>query len=162
MIAELNIPGLDNGWNVDGLVFRSAQPPDLAWPALYDIGVRSVVDLNNSGSDLGRQAALCVRAGLTLKAYNWDPVLAPNQAQIRTALTYMDSEIAEGRSKVLVHCQYGSDRTGTLLACWRMHHAGWRLEDALHEALFDLGFHGEHDLLMATAAIRFAMNRRRG
>ena len=35
---------------------------------------------------------------------------------------------------VFVHCQFGCDRTGTIVACYRIHHYNWSGESALREA----------------------------
>jgi tyrosine-protein phosphatase SIW14 len=35
---------------------------------------------------------------------------------------------------VLVHCRRGSDRTGTVIACYRITHDHWQNQDALKEA----------------------------
>ena len=35
---------------------------------------------------------------------------------------------------VLVHCRQGHDRTGTIVACWRMKYQGWTYEESLEEA----------------------------
>jgi tyrosine-protein phosphatase SIW14 len=37
-------------------------------------------------------------------------------------------------SKIYVHCLRGKDRTGTVVACYRIQHDGWDNERALAEA----------------------------
>jgi protein tyrosine/serine phosphatase len=37
-------------------------------------------------------------------------------------------------SPVFIHCQHGCDRTGTVIACYRIQHDGWLNELALREA----------------------------
>ena len=41
---------------------------------------------------------------------------------------------------VFIHCRRGADRTGTLVACYRIAHDGWGNRKALQEARF-LGMH---------------------
>ena len=43
---------------------------------------------------------------------------------------------------VLVHCQHGSDRTGTMVAIYRIAYEGWSKEEATNEMINGgYGFH---------------------
>ena len=35
---------------------------------------------------------------------------------------------------VFLHCEHGADRTGTIVACYRMQHDGWTTDRAVAEA----------------------------
>ena len=35
---------------------------------------------------------------------------------------------------MFIHCLHGCDRTGTIIACYRIQHDGWTSEQALREA----------------------------
>jgi hypothetical protein len=48
-----------------------------------------------------------------------------------------------GRTPVLVHCQHGADRTGTMCALYRIVVQGWTKEEAIQEMKEGgFGFHG--------------------
>ncbi|MBN2210712.1 MAG: dual specificity protein phosphatase family protein, partial [Sedimentisphaerales bacterium] len=52
------------------------------------------------------------------------------------------------RQPVLVHCQHGADRTGTMCAMYRIVIEGWPKEEALREmTLGGFGFHEVWDNL---------------
>ncbi|HEY9073640.1 MAG TPA: dual specificity protein phosphatase family protein, partial [Desulfobaccales bacterium] len=54
----------------------------------------------------------------------------PKPEHIEQALAIIDSL----PPPVFVHCRYGCDRTGTIIACYRIRHEQWSSEQALREA----------------------------
>jgi len=46
---------------------------------------------------------------------------------------------------IYVHCLYGVDRTGTMMALYRIRQQGWRNADALEEMTY-FGDHGFKDM----------------
>jgi protein tyrosine/serine phosphatase len=54
----------------------------------------------------------------------------PKDEQIRQVLALLGSV----STPIFVHCQYGCDRTGTVIACYRILHDGWSSQLALREA----------------------------
>ena len=49
------------------------------------------------------------------------------RAQVFTIISYAPGP-------VFVHCEHGCDRTGTVVACYRIRHDGWDVQAALKEA----------------------------
>jgi protein tyrosine phosphatase len=53
------------------------------------------------------------------------------------------------RDPVLVHCQHGADRTGTMCALYRVAVQGWSKKEAVEEmSQGEFGFHGIWDNLI--------------
>lgn len=155
-MTPLNIPGIDNGYIVDDAIWRGAQPSDLAWQALRNAGCRLVVDLNSGPIGSVRQGNLVRSTGMMYLGLGWDGILPPPQPKVDVALSILDTAVKNGHVPIFVHCQYGSDRTGTLCAIWRMHHDGWTFRDAMDEAFCKLGLQGEHEFWMAAAVAEYA------
>ena len=59
----------------------------------------------------------------------------PTAQQLTTPLSWLDAN-----EKVFVHCKQGMDRTGTVIACYRISRQGWENQKALTEAK-SLGMH---------------------
>jgi protein tyrosine/serine phosphatase len=55
----------------------------------------------------------------------------PLDAKVSEVLALLDST---ANGPVFVHCRRGSDRTGTVIACYRVTHDGWPNEKAKQEA----------------------------
>lgn len=121
--------GIVNFDFVDGRVWRGAQPTraGLAW--LAEHGARTVVNLREAGDGLVEEGRTSSDVGLLYTNLPMSGTSAPTRAQVEAALAVLESWPAP----VFVHCQHGSDRTGTVIACYRMRH-GWSAEEALREA----------------------------
>lgn len=164
-MTPLNIAGIKNGYKVDGIVSRGAQPEDSAWPLLKAAGFGCVIDLNSTGAALAEQHKLSLEVGLPLIALDWSGIVPPSTNKIRLALDFIDGSIPDQgmllgnmsvKAPVYIHCLHGSDRTGTLCACWRMHHDGWDFDAAMKEAFIDLGMQGMHEFWMAAACAHYS------
>jgi tyrosine-protein phosphatase SIW14 len=153
-MKPLNIKGIENGWLVDEKVWRGAQPDDAAWLLLAAAGCRSVIDLNNSGAVIEPQRTLVSAAGMLYVSLDWSGILPPSLAKVDDALLAIDA----GPNPTFVHCQHGSDRTGTLCACWRIHNDKWSFDQAMQEAFFSLGTQGLHEFWMAAAVAEYAVD----
>jgi protein-tyrosine phosphatase len=56
-------------------------------------------------------------------------VVAPTKEQIARVLALLDSQ-----DLVFIHCKRGADRTGAVIACYRIAHDRWERKQALNEA----------------------------
>ena len=111
--AALNVPGVPNFYQVDEHVFRSAQPSPEGWQGLAKLGVKTVIDLRRPDEHSTEEEARAVEAaGMKYVNVPMKGVVAPPPSVIARVLALLNSP-----DKVLVHCQRGADRTGTVIAC---------------------------------------------
>jgi protein tyrosine phosphatase (PTP) superfamily phosphohydrolase (DUF442 family) len=128
--TPLSLPGLPNLFKVSDGLYRGAQPEARGFPELQKLGVKTIVNLRSTHSDRG----LMDDAGLADDAFDYEelPMQAwhPEQEDVVRFLRIVGDP---DRAPVFVHCQYGADRTGLMVAIYRMALQGWSREDALRE-----------------------------
>jgi uncharacterized protein (TIGR01244 family) len=121
---------IPNFHQVNEHVYRGGQPLPEAWPSLAKLGVKTVIDLrrDDEHSTLAEAQAVTA-AGMNYVNVPMNGVVAPTKEQIAKAI-----ELLNSNEPVFVHCKRGADRTGTVIACYRISHDHWRHEQALQEA----------------------------
>ena len=130
------IDGIDNFRQVNDRIYRGAQPDDDAWPALAKMGVKTVIDLRREVEhSVANEKRLVEAAGMKYVNFPMNGFDTPTAEQMTKVLALMD-----GADPVFVHCKQGRDRTGTVIATWRMAREQWTNQKALVEAR-DCGLH---------------------
>ncbi len=129
-VAEVK---LENFYKVDEKIYRSGQPNRDEFKKLYDYGIRYDLNLRQLHDDEDELA------DTPIKSYHI-PINTPSMSyeQLVEAVSYL----LKTDGKTLVHCMHGSDRTGTVIAGYRIGVQGWSKEKAIDE-LINGGF-GHH------------------
>ncbi len=123
-----------NFWQVSPMLYRSAQPYVDGFRELQQRGIGEVLDL--------RLYHLDVPAEDTPLTLHRSPLFASsiNQENVISALKV----IANAKQPVLVHCLHGSDRTGLVVAMYRVVCQGWSKRQAIEEMVG--GGYGYHTM----------------
>jgi tyrosine-protein phosphatase SIW14 len=130
--AGPSAPGVPNFYQVNDHVYRGAQPTDEGWKSLAALGVKTVIDLRLQDEHPTQAEKQAVEAaGMRYINIPMHGMAAPSHEQISKILGLLDST-KEG--PVFVHCRRGADRTGTVIACYRVAHDHWQNKKALAEA----------------------------
>lgn len=128
--GTFELPGVPNFHQVNDHVFRSGQPADGSWQNLSKLGVKIVIDLRRPDEhSTAAEAQAVTAAGMQYVNVPMKGVVAPSPDQMAKVLSILDSS-----EKILVHCHRGADRTGAVIACYRISHDNWQNQRALAEA----------------------------
>ena len=143
--ANTQIPGLPNLYRVSENLYRSAQP------------------LPNGFEFLNTQqpiepTARPIKTIISLRAFHDDTKLLPLNSKLRLEQIHFKTWHPEDQDvvaflrmvntpalqPVLVHCQHGADRTGTMIAIYRIAVQNWSKQQAIDEMV--QGGYGYHPI----------------
>lgn len=124
-------PGLRNFHQVNEHVYRGAQPAVWGYKTLKLMGVKTVIDLRGDGISEALEQKLVKNHGMHFLSVPLDGHKAPTPDQIAKLLSLLNDP---SMWPVFVHCRRGADRTGTVMACYRIAHDHWDNQKALEEA----------------------------
>jgi len=123
--VPVELPGTPNLFRVSTDLYRGGQPTAEGFRKLAELGVKTVVNLRAFHSDEE------ILRGLRLvheriRFATWHPEKEDVVAFLRIV---RDPE----RVPVLVHCRLGADRTGMMVAVYRVCVEGWSNREAIEE-----------------------------
>jgi tyrosine-protein phosphatase SIW14 len=127
-------PGLPNFRQVNDHVFRGGQPTSEGFAKLSKLGVKTVVDLREPGDRSRTEEKIVKAAGMQYVSVPMHGMETPSDANVSKVLSLLDNPSA---GPVFVHCLRGADRTGAVIACYRINHDHWDNQKALAEARSD-------------------------
>ncbi len=135
---RINFSGIANAGEVTPLLFRGAQPAPEGFLALAKNGIAIDIDLRFEG-DRAAEKDAAAQAGLQYVAVPWS-CHYPSDATTQKFLTVIHDNPDK---KIFVHCQHGVDRTGMMIAAYRMAEQNWTAQQARRE-MIAYGFNEEH------------------
>ena len=124
--------GIKNFYQVDRNVYRGAQPDDAGFNYLAQIGVRTVIDLREADGRSKAEEAVVRAAGMKYVNVPMTGLTPPTRSEITTILRLLENDKS---GPVFVHCKRGADRTGAVIASYRIDHDRWDNARALKEAM---------------------------
>ncbi len=121
---KIQLEGVGNLYQVSEELYRSEQPNKKGFANLKKMGIQSVLNLRKYHTDNDEAA------GLNLNLYTYK-MSAGN-------ITEEDIDkciriIRMAPKPILIHCMHGSDRTGTIVAAYRIMEQNWSVDDAIAE-----------------------------
>ena len=134
---KLKIAGVPNAGRVSDVLFRGAQPSAQGLAELKKLGVTTIVDLRGNRGPVNREREQAESLGMhfiDIPVSGWSP---PSNAQVAEFLKLFQQDPTQ---KVFVHCYFGRDRTGVMVATYRMTQQNWTPDQAVAE-MDSFGFH---------------------
>lgn len=126
--------GVPNLFKVNDALYRSAQPSEEGMANLKEMGIKTIVNLRSFHSDRDEIGETGLGyEHIYMKA--WHP-------EYKEVVRFLKVVNDPARTPVLVHCQHGADRTGTMCALYRVAAQGWTKDEAIREMTGGgFGFH---------------------
>src|SRR5438105_8164740 len=133
-LAGSSVNGVPNFHVVNDQVLRGGQPTETGFRSLAGMGVKTIVDLTEDDGRSHAEKKFVKAQGMDYVSIPMKGMTTPTERQVSSALKVLTDK---GAGPVFVHCKRGADRTGLIIACYRIEHDGWDNRKALSEARDD-------------------------
>jgi tyrosine-protein phosphatase SIW14 len=115
--TEKELRGLPNFGRVTENLYRGGQPTADGFKSLHAMGVGIVVDFREKPSDVATEKREVESLGMNSVDIPWSANHDPSSAQI---VEFLDLVHTNPNTKIFVHCRRGADRTGVMIAAYRV------------------------------------------
>jgi protein tyrosine phosphatase (PTP) superfamily phosphohydrolase (DUF442 family) len=129
--VAVHIDGVGNFQKVDDHVYRGAQPTHVGFVGLSKLGIQTVIDLRERGDRSADERKWVADAGMRYVSVPMSGMATPSNESVLKVLSLLEDKTT---GPVFVHCKRGADRTGGVIACYRVEHDHWKNGQALAEA----------------------------
>jgi tyrosine-protein phosphatase SIW14 len=115
--ADQQLKGLPNFGRVTENLYRGGQPTADGFSALHAMGVGIDVNLRDDRTEMASEQHEVESLGMKYVGIPWSASHDPSSAQIAE---FLDLVRANPNTKIFVHCRRGADRTGVMIAAYRI------------------------------------------
>jgi tyrosine-protein phosphatase SIW14 len=129
---------LPNFSQVNANFYRGGQPSEAGVRELTKKGVKTIIDLRGENEQAKTEETWARGVGIKFINVSLNNWFEPKTEHIERIIKDID---AAENQPVFVHCRRGADRTGTVVAVYRISHDNWTAKQAIREAKqFDFGW----------------------
>ncbi len=121
--------GIPNWSSVSENIFRGGQPSPSGFGSLKESGIDVVISFRHEKERAAAEKAILEHMGMKFINIPIGGYSAPTEAQVEEFLRILKE--SNGK-RIFVHCKRGAERTGVMLACYRVS-CGWTAEEGYQE-----------------------------
>ena len=134
---KIGLAGVPNFGRVTPTLYRGGQPTDEGFQELKKLGIAIVVNFRNERDKIEAERREAEGLGLRYSSIPWSSWHRPDDTQVAEFLQLVR---ANPDKKIFVHCHHGADRTGVMVAAFRIAFEHWTPSQALAE-MSEFHFH---------------------
>lgn len=127
---------IPNFHKVDQALYRGGQPKENGYAELKALGIKTIISFREGNKAALKEKEIAQSMGINF--YNI-PLSVYKKPEDSQAVAFLDIVLTEENQPVFVHCSNGRDRTGTMIAMYKVTARGWTIKNAYKEAR-SLGF----------------------
>jgi tyrosine-protein phosphatase SIW14 len=109
--------GIPNWGQVTDTLYRGGQPVAAGFKSLQQLGVGIVVDFRDEPEEIASERREVEGLGVRYVSIPWSGNRYPSNPQV---VEFLDLVRANPQTKIFVHCKRGADRTGVMIAAYRI------------------------------------------
>ncbi len=132
-LGYLKDPFVDipNFYQVDEILYRGGQPNQEGWNKLKSLGIKTVISLRGKDGESLQEEELVKSLGMQFYNLPMSVYKRPTDKQV---IAFLEIILTKDNQPVFVHCSSGRDRTGAMIAMYRVLVSGLTIKQAYNEA----------------------------
>lgn len=128
--ARREVRGIPNFGFVTQTILRGGQPRAEGYRVLKELGVDLVISFREQSKELAGEREKLASENVQFVNIPWSGLGYPKPEQVQRFFALLD---AHPDQKIFLHCQRGAERTGVMVALYRIARQGWSAEEAYRE-----------------------------
>ena len=134
-LPDVDKNNLPNFHKVNDMLYRGGRPKPASIGQLREIGIKTVLSFEcafffKNPDAVQKEKQWVEKTGLKFLHIPMHPLFRPSVKDVRKALDFIATP---ENQPIFIHCERGSDRTGIVIAAYRISIQGWDIKDALSE-----------------------------
>jgi protein tyrosine phosphatase (PTP) superfamily phosphohydrolase (DUF442 family) len=127
---------IPNFHQVNESLYRGGRPNDEGWQKIKQLQIKTVISLCGKDENTAKEEKLVLSMGMDFVNIPLSIYKEPREEQV---LKFLNIVTDKQKQPVFVHCDSGRDRTGAIIAMYRVVVESWKISSAYNEAK-SLGF----------------------